>query len=308
MSTRISHTLFLMIVAVVTRGLSQNPADVFPLDVGCSWTYDYEYSYSCFFNTHEGSSQRDSGTIVYSVLDATTDPDMVTWLVLVRRNLRSEFFSFVPPVDSVWTMQDSTYIYIYEGLLGAHKISASTLNPPYNPIWIFHPLFSDSLQIYRFRTLDSTGQHTVDAHCDFEIPKYYRFVFKPDSGLTFMSDSSRGPSGQPDEKTRALLVQFTPTSATATAVGPPQDFSLCQNYPNPFNGQTFICYCLPTSTHVSLRIYGLLGTEVAVLLNHTEQAGNKRICFDASGLPTGVYFYRLVTNEYVKTRKLIVLK
>jgi hypothetical protein len=308
MSTRASYILALMIVTAVARGLSQNPVDVFPLGVGNSWTYDYEYCYSCFSSAHEGSSERDSGTIVYRVVDATTDPDMATWLVLVRCNVRSEFFSFVPPVDSVWTIQDSTFIYIYEELLGAHKISASTLSPPYNPIWIFHPLFSDSLQIYRFRTPDSTGQYTLDARCDFEVPKYYRFVFKPDSGLTFMSDSSRGPSGQPDEKARALLIEFTPTSAIATAVGPPQHFWLYQNYPNPFNGQTFICYSLPTFTHVSLTLYDLLGREVTVLLNHTEQAGNKRVCLDASGLPTGVYFYRLVTSDYVKTRNLIILK
>ncbi len=92
----------------------------------------------------------------------------------------------------------------------------------------------------------------------------------------------------------------------------PNKFFLYQNYPNPFNPTTTIEYDLPKDTRVRLSIYNILGQEVGVLVNKVQKAGAYKVRLDANkihgGLSTGVYFYRIVTDGYVNTKKLLLLK
>jgi hypothetical protein len=88
----------------------------------------------------------------------------------------------------------------------------------------------------------------------------------------------------------------------------PLTFSLKQNYPNPFNPSTTISYQLPTRSHVTLRVFDLLGREVAMLVNRTEESGVKSVTFDASMLPSGLYYYRLQAGNYIETKKLLLLR
>ncbi len=97
--------------------------------------------------------------------------------------------------------------------------------------------------------------------------------------------------------------------------GIPVDFSLSQNYPNPFNPTTTISYTIPTSeTHatsqqlVQLKIYDILGREVATLVNKKQQPGNYEVTFNASNLSSGVYYYQLRSGNLVQTRKMIYMK
>ncbi len=84
--------------------------------------------------------------------------------------------------------------------------------------------------------------------------------------------------------------------------------ALLQNYPNPFNSTTTIHYQLPISSYVSLKVFDLLGREVAVLVSGVEVAGNKLVRFDASHLTSGVYLYELQAGDYAATKRLIVLR
>ena len=88
----------------------------------------------------------------------------------------------------------------------------------------------------------------------------------------------------------------------------PVKFSLNQNYPNPFNPVTRIQYTIGIRQFVTLKIYNILGNEVATLVNEKKPAGKYKIVFDASGLSSGVYFYTLHAGSFVQTKKLIVLK
>lgn len=96
-------------------------------------------------------------------------------------------------------------------------------------------------------------------------------------------------------------------------------FSLAQNYPNPFNPTTVINYSIPSviatplvrgkqSQLVNLKVYDMLGTEIATLVNEEKQAGSYSISFDASSLASGIYFYKLVSGAFVETRKMILMK
>ena len=88
----------------------------------------------------------------------------------------------------------------------------------------------------------------------------------------------------------------------------PEAYRLWQNYPNPFNPSTTIEYALPYSGYVTMRVYNILGEEVATLLAGDHAPGTFKATWDASILPSGVYFYRLTAGEYVQTRKMILMK
>ncbi|MCL4278988.1 MAG: T9SS type A sorting domain-containing protein, partial [Ignavibacteriaceae bacterium] len=88
----------------------------------------------------------------------------------------------------------------------------------------------------------------------------------------------------------------------------PNGFVLEQNYPNPFNPNTVISYQLPVSGFVSLKVYDVLGNEVATLVNEEKQAGSYEIVFNANHLSAGVYYYTIVTDNFVQTKKMILMK
>lgn len=87
----------------------------------------------------------------------------------------------------------------------------------------------------------------------------------------------------------------------------PNEYKLEQNYPNPFNPSTRIQYQVSSSLHVSLNVYDVLGNEVAKLVNEYKPAGKYEVDFEAAGLISGIYFYRLQTNSFVETKKMILL-
>ncbi len=88
----------------------------------------------------------------------------------------------------------------------------------------------------------------------------------------------------------------------------PAAFRLQQNYPNPFNPVTWIRYSLPVASPVTLRIYNVLGEQVRELVDDLEEPGDKVVQFDAGGLPSGVYYYRLRAGAAEETRKLMLLR
>ncbi|MCC6549973.1 MAG: T9SS type A sorting domain-containing protein [Ignavibacteriaceae bacterium] len=88
----------------------------------------------------------------------------------------------------------------------------------------------------------------------------------------------------------------------------PNDYSLKQNYPNPFNPSTMIQFQLPKSGHTELKVYDLVGREVATLINGTREAGYHQVSFDASGLSSGMYIYRLRSGDFSKTMKMSLVK
>lgn len=86
------------------------------------------------------------------------------------------------------------------------------------------------------------------------------------------------------------------------------EYALGQNYPNPFNPTTTINYSIKTAGEVTLKVYDMLGTEVASIVNERQEAGSYTVEFNATYLPSGMYVYRLSTSNFVDTKKLILLK
>jgi len=86
------------------------------------------------------------------------------------------------------------------------------------------------------------------------------------------------------------------------------DYSLEQNFPNPFNPETMIRYQIPEKSRVSLKVFDILGNEIITLVNSVHEAGGYEIKFDARGLSSGVYIYRIMTDKFSADRKLVIIK
>jgi len=125
------------------------------------------------------------------------------------------------------------------------------------------------------------------------------------------ADALKNESDNLDTAIKALVKINTGIAGSENI---PNDYKLEQNYPNPFNPETTISYQLPVSGYVSLKVYDILGNEVATLVDGFRNAGNYKVVFDAShsersrGMASGVYFYRLSSSNNVQTKKLMFLK
>jgi len=88
----------------------------------------------------------------------------------------------------------------------------------------------------------------------------------------------------------------------------PDEFSLFQNYPNPFNPNTKIRYSVPQSSNVVIKVFDILGNEIAILVNEEKAVGYYELEFNATALPSGIYFYQLNAGEFINTKKMILIK
>jgi hypothetical protein len=114
------------------------------------------------------------------------------------------------------------------------------------------------------------------------------------------------PLAAADLMVRALVV-VNPVSAGEQA-GLPAVFALHQNYPNPFNPATRIRYEVPERTHVTLKVYDLLGREVAALVDGEMGAGKYTASFDGAGRASGVYFYRFTAGGFSETKAMVLTR
>lgn len=99
-----------------------------------------------------------------------------------------------------------------------------------------------------------------------------------------------------------IIADTTPSSLI------PSNYYLSQNYPNPFNLLTTIDYSLPEHCNVTLKIYDVLGKEVRILVDEDEDAREYSVDFNASGLSSGVYLYKLETGQFSQIKKMVLIK
>ena len=127
---------------------------------------------------------------------------------------------------------------------------------------------------------------------------------------TMLDIASQGTSGN-----ASLSLSNQVVKSTTTLHDVPKEYRLYQNHPNPFNPSTVIRYDLSEESHVTLNVHNTLGQVVRTLVNETQNEGYKSVTFDASALPSGVYFYRLeatsvtdATHSFMQMKKMTLLK
>ncbi|MDQ3022607.1 MAG: SBBP repeat-containing protein [Bacteroidota bacterium] len=106
-----------------------------------------------------------------------------------------------------------------------------------------------------------------------------------------------------------LTIKYSqPTEIINLLLEIPSEFNLEQNYPNPFNPSTNISYQLPASSFISLKVFDILGKEVATLVNQKQNAGSYSVSFDGSNLSNGIYFYKIEADNFIETKRMILIK
>jgi hypothetical protein len=105
-----------------------------------------------------------------------------------------------------------------------------------------------------------------------------------------------------------LSISTVTTVSTEQETWLPTEITLHQNFPNPFNPSTTISFSLPAAQPVTLSIYDVMGRRIAQLVNEQKSAGTHTVQFDASGLASGMYFYRLETPNNQLMRKMMLIK
>jgi len=141
---------------------------------------------------------------------------------------------------------------------------------------------------------------------EFIVPIDYISGETPD--VAFLLLSIFGVMITPGTKATVDYLMFGAPSDVELINGLPEEYSLKQNYPNPFNPSTSIEYSIPSESFVELKVFDVLGNEVASLVNEQQQAGVYRADFTADNLPSGMYFARITANEFTQVVKMILLK
>jgi aminopeptidase N len=186
--------------------------------------------------------------------------------------------------------------------------------PNYNVTWEYSDLGNNSSKVVL-----NVNQITNTNPVFFTMPVQIKiFVGTKDTLINIFNDKQNQEfefiiAGRPDS------VQFDPDNrilknvAFTTSVGIntfPIDFKLQQNYPNPFNPSTIISFQIPADGFITLRVFDILGNLVAILLNEERKAGRYNYVFSNSGyqLPSGIYFYQMVSGNFKQVRKMMLLK
>ncbi|MBE2256185.1 MAG: T9SS type A sorting domain-containing protein, partial [Ignavibacteria bacterium] len=126
-------------------------------------------------------------------------------------------------------------------------------------------------------------------------------------GIVYTTGSGSGLGGGTGVKMSTFKISQV-TGINIISENIPDKFSLSQNYPNPFNPTTKINFSLPKEEIVSLKVYDMLGREVSNLVNEKLNSGEYSYDFDGSNLQSGTYFYRLQSENFSDTKKMILIK
>lgn len=149
---------------------------------------------------------------------------------------------------------------------------------------------------FAYRTTDA-GQNWTGGIIEGAVDLYAVSFIDQNTGW------SAGAWGQLYKTTQGMTISVQPISTSI-----PKDFSLGQNYPNPFNPNTTINFDIPKNSFVEIKVFDVLGREVASLVNEQLAAGKYKTDWSAISQPSGIYFYRLKAGSYSETRKMILIK
>jgi hypothetical protein len=326
-----------MILAVLIIALVPHPssaqqdslADVFPLAVGNRWTYHYDMF---LIEAPIDLVTVDTGFVTIRIRSQWQAADSTTWLVEQTRNLIRRQGYYGEPWIITFPVQDSSTFELIERQEGQHQLYRNM--PWYSNVADVIPftrLHTDTTTILRYRRDDSTGNVTILSRPPFNLRPQSLFTFRQGIGNVRYQYVGGPFTGEVYRIDHQLVNSVITAVIVVQAEHIPDESLLHQNYPNPFsarggsafggNPTTAIAYSLSSQSsdgdernvetvwsYVTLKVYDILGREVTTLVHEKKPPGNYEVRFDAAGLPSGVYFYRLTSGPFTQTRKLLLLR
>ena len=271
---------------VSARAPAQSP-DYFPMSIGNSWTYavvmDTTHKVQC--------SIFDTALVGLNLYYLYSGPAL-------------DFIGIMPL--SVDSLRSDTLLRIWRYEKGQEYMLFDFYHGNY-PSYTTYP----EVDIVRVTTnIEITVPAGHFTNCvDLYFPRSFSdesigYIFAPGVGIV----QWYGPFYVPTSLVRAIVDGKLISSVDMTPAGVPSEFALEQNYPNPFNPTTNIQFSIVNRQLAIVKVYDVLGQEVATLLNEVKDPGTYTVQFDGSGLSSGVYFYRLQAGEFVATKRLLLLK
>ena len=289
-----------IVQTVFARQISDSLVDVFPLAIGNQWTYGYDYDW----NDPPGAMYhlRDTGSVQLHVINLVTATDSNRWTVQETSTLWQQYndgsFYLLP-------VRTDTFE-IVEFPQGNHRLyrTGDLVDARLSVLPVL-PSFGDTSTIYRFAAVNEQGFKVMHPR-EHSAANMFALTFTRGMGLSSVQMSD-GCLCFPYYGTSHVLRSAVITDVPAPPEGGrPGNYLLHQNYPNPFNPSTMFSWSLPSRAFVSLKVFDLLGREVATVVSAEMEPGSYFRPWDASGLAGGVYFYRLQAGPYSETRKLIL--
>ena len=310
--SKILFSILFLLISGKTFSQNDSLVDVFPLAIGNSWVYNY---YTFFWTDEVWES--DGGTANYYVVGKTMYSDSTVWFVKEHRELLHHIHEVFPPsFDTTYPIIDSTTFTLIEfhqlnrPIFRTEKLSNVSLS-----VFPFGRDVNDSGVVYRYRQVSLGDTISFQAR---DTNLYYQnsvdLTFKKSIGtIRVHCQNSPYVVGVGWESKHRLISSIINDVRNTNSSSFPLQFYLSQNHPNPFNPVTSLEFQVPSSSFVKLKVYDILGNEVATLVNEQKEAGNYSVQWNAETFPSGMYFYRLnVTQQgllrYVETKRLLLMK
>ena len=281
----------------------QNTLSYYPLKIGNKWVYNYSF----YTTPVTGFEDR----YIRSILSEEVKPNGKTYFIIEEKLLNLGI------TDTVYERIDSSEGKIFryvEGCPGDEQLiddllmeigdSTSATRYGYclnNPPTIFYSdsSFTDWGISGRIRNLSNYDLFTA----------HYSLV----SGIGLYSAQISDDNGEKHYNLKGCLIDgviYGDTLTTSVEIENdiPKSFYLSQNYPNPFNPTTKLSWQLPVGSYLTIKVFDVLGREVATLVDEFKPAGKYDVEFNATELPSGVYFYQLNTGDFVSVKKMLLIK
>lgn len=302
----VSVVLLLLVGApTLCRCQVDSLGDCFPLSVGNRWTYRY---FSEFEENLRGWI--DSGLASYSVVGKTPLIDSTLWLVKEKRDLTRRNWA-AGEQTTYSSISDTTYFALLEERTGLHRLYRQLADPAslWYSVFPFPHDVGDTNAVNRYSTVDSNQSSMQEVAFPAAHPFiHFTFTLRRDSGIVRLAVQNL-ITMEGYMRADHQLLEGTVTDVTnPRQVRVPMQFLLSYAFPNPFNPSTTIRYGLPKRSQVTVTVYNTLGQKVATLVQGEKEAGYHEVKFDGTGLSSGVFFCRLQAGDFVKTRRLVLLR
>jgi hypothetical protein len=303
MKVFVSSIILLLTLFQSAYSLDTNVVKYFPLRLNNSWTYYYESSSIPYHQYRYRVTVLDSlfinGNIYYKVYTQRPYSGNITETLRVNPN-DGNLLKYSVNYSCPWLQNESLIDSLASRFNDSAKIGCT--------------LFFRCTDTANHNVFGFIRPHKSFVYSAFE--NYHIKTYAKDFGLVYQGGSG-GVGGDHSALIGCTIngILYGDTSLVGIesfSSGAPKDFSLSQNFPNPFNPITKIKFSIPplkgARGMIRLVIYDILGREIATLVNELLQPGTYEVEWDGSNYPSGVYFYKLITDDYTETRKMVLIK